>query len=92
MPLFSEKRKKFPDEVKGYNDMENTILTGMKQRNKKAPGPEIVAETAFEAATDGKNKLRYPTGKGAKIVLSARKVLPTSWFNKIVFKQQNRKS
>lgn len=80
------------DKVKGYNDMENTILTGMKQRNKKAPGPEIVAEKVFEAATDGKNKLRYPTGKGAKIVLSARKILPTSWFNKIVFKQQNRKS
>lgn len=80
------------DEVRGYNKMEKTILSGMKNRNKKAPGPEVVAKTVFKAVTDGKNKLRYPTGKGAGAVLLARKILPTSWFNKMVFKQQNRKS
>lgn len=80
------------EKVKGYDDMEKTILAGMKQRNEKAQEPEVVAKKVFEAATDGKDKLRYPTGKGAKIVLTARKLMPTKWFNKVVFKQQNRKS
>ncbi len=77
------------DSVKGYEKMEKNILSGMKKRNEKAPGPEVVAETVFKAATDGKYKLRYPTGKGASAVLLARKILPTSWFNKILLKQQS---
>lgn len=77
-------------EVNGYDDMESAILSGMKKRNEKAQGPEVVAKTVFEAATDGKDKLRYPTGKGAKIVLTARKLLPVKWFNKAVLKQQKR--
>lgn len=85
--------KVFEDEaVKGYENMEKNILSGMKKRNEKAPGPEVVAETVWKAATDGSQNLRYPTGKGAGAVLFARKLLPTSWFNKIVFKQQTRKS
>ena len=78
--------------VIGYEDLEKNVLTGMQKRNEKAPGPRIVAKTVFEAVTDEKDKLRYPTGKGAGAVLFARKILPVSWFNKIVFKQQNRKS
>ena len=80
------------DSVKGYEKMEKKILSGMKKRNERAPGPEVVAETVYKAATDGSNKLRYPTGKGAGAVLLARKILPTSWFNKVLFKQQNRRS
>lgn len=80
------------DSVKGYEKMENNILSGMKKRNEKAPGPEVVAKTVWKAANDDNNKLRYPTGKGASVVLFARKILPTSWFNKMVFKQQNRRS
>ena len=73
--------------VKGYEKMEKNILKGMEKRNEKAPGPEVVAKTVFRAATDGSQKLRYPTGKGAGAVLLARKILPTSWFNKMVSKQ-----
>ena len=80
------------DSVQGYEKMEKNILNGMKKRNQKAPGPKVVAKTIFKAATDGSQKLRYPTGKGAGAVLFARKLLPTSWFNKIVFKQQSRQS
>ncbi len=78
------------DSVKGYEKMERNILNGMKKRNQKAPGPEVVAKTVFQAAKDGSLKLRYPTGKGAGAVLFARKILPTSWFNKMVFKQQQK--
>ncbi len=78
--------------IQGYDEMEEKILTGMRRRNEKAAGPEVVAKTVYKAATDGSNKLRYPTGKGAGIVLTARKLLPTRLFNKLVFKQQNRRS
>lgn len=75
--------------VKGYEKMEKKILSGMQKRNKSAPGPEVVAETVLKAATDSTHKLRYPTGRGASAVLFARKILPTSWFNKILLKQQS---
>ncbi|WP_324720864.1 SDR family oxidoreductase [Salinimicrobium sp. HB62] len=78
--------------VKGYEKMEKAILSGMRSRNEKAPGPEIVAKTVFKAAIDDSQKLRYPTGKDAGAVLLARKILPTSWFNKILLKQQTRRS
>lgn len=85
--------KHFDNEaIKGYENMEKAIFSGMRSRNSKAPGPEVVAETVFKAATDGSHKLRYPTGKGASAVLFARKILPTSWFNKILSSQQKRKS
>ncbi|WP_424495192.1 SDR family oxidoreductase [Salinimicrobium sp. GXAS 041] len=80
------------EKVQGYDEMEDRILSGMRRRNDKASGPEVVAKTVFKAATDNSNKLRYSTGKGAGIVLKARKFLPTRLFNKLVFKQQNRKS
>lgn len=80
------------DKVAGYDEMEERILSGMKKRNEKASEPEIVAQTVYKAATDGSKKLRYPTGKGAKLALTARKFLPTNWFNKVVFTQQNRGS
>lgn len=78
------------DAINGYDKMQKNILNGMRKRNEKAPGPEVVANAVFKAATDGSDKLRYPVGKAAGAVLKARKFLPTSWFNKMVFKQQNR--
>ena len=75
------------ESVKGYERMEKKVLSGMQKRNKTAPGPEVVAKTVYKAATDDNHKLRYPTGKGASAVLFARKILPTSWFNKALLKQ-----
>ena len=75
-------------DVSGYDELEDSVLNGMKKRNKKAPGPEVVAKTIFKAATDGKKKLRYPAGKQAKMILLSRSLIPIGWFNKAVFKQQ----
>ena len=80
------------DQVKAYDRMEAAVLSGMRKRNQKAVGPEVVAKTVFKAAIDQKDKLRYPVGRGAGFVLWARKMLPTNWFNELVFIQQKWKS
>lgn len=80
------------DKIHGYDDLEETVLEGMKKRNKKASKPEVVAKTIYTAATDGKVKLRYAPDKQAKLVLAARSLIPTGWFNKLVFKQQTKSS
>lgn len=42
--------------------------------------PDKVAASIFKAATSNSNKLRYPSGKPAPLLLWLRKRLPESWF------------
>ena len=42
--------------------------------------PDTVAAAIYKAATDNSNKLRYPTGNPAPLLLWLRKRLPESWF------------
>lgn len=49
-----------------------------------APGPEIVAATIYKAATDRNDRLRYPAGKGAKMILFGQKMIPGSWFRALI--------
>lgn len=46
--------------------------------------PDTVAATIFKAATDNSNKLRYPTGSPAPLLIWLRKRLPESWFYALV--------
>ena len=50
----------------------------------KAPGPEIIAKTIYKAATANNNRLRYPAGMQAQIVLTLKKIIPYSWIQGIV--------
>ncbi|MFZ4549164.1 MAG: SDR family oxidoreductase [Bacteroidales bacterium] len=49
-----------------------------------APGPEIIAKTIYKAATANNNRLRYPAGMQAQIVLTLKKIIPYSWIQGIV--------
>lgn len=75
-------------DVHGYEKLEKAIFQGMEERGKMATEPVVVAETIYRAATDGKNKLRYPVGNTARFILAFRKFIPTQWFNKLVYRQQ----
>jgi short-subunit dehydrogenase len=46
--------------------------------------PATVAATIFKAATDNSNKLRYPSGSPAPLLIWLRKRLPESWFFALV--------
>jgi NAD(P)-dependent dehydrogenase (short-subunit alcohol dehydrogenase family) len=47
-------------------------------------GPRTIARTIARAATAGRPKLRYPTGRGARLVMGTRRVLPDRAFDAIM--------
>ncbi|MEN9912424.1 MAG: hypothetical protein RI956_868 [Pseudomonadota bacterium] len=51
---------------------------------KNAPTGEVVAAKVFLAANDDSFRLRYPVGSQSPAVLLLRRLLPDSWFFKIV--------
>lgn len=58
-----------------YQEIMNQTLTffGNPQRRSRASTPEQIAEVIYEAATDGKNQLRYVAGEDAKQMFAQRK-------------------
>ena len=54
--------------IKKFNDAAEKVM-------KDAEGPEVVASTIFEAATNGSNKMRYAVGKPGPMLLKLRKLL-----------------
>lgn len=51
---------------------------------KNAPTPDVVAKVVFKAATDNRQKLRYPATPQAKSAFRLRWLLPLKLFNKFV--------
>ena len=51
------------------------VMAGMKNAGSNSSEPIVVAEKIFEAATDGKNQLRYIAGPDAEQIIAARKQL-----------------
>jgi short-subunit dehydrogenase len=65
-----------------YDWFIDRALPNMKKAGETAPDGKVVAETIFEAVTDGKKKLRY--GVNTKGILTARKLLPDWAFFKVI--------
>ena len=57
-------------------------MSNLQKAGTEAPDGKIVAETIYEAVTDGSKKMRY--GVNTKGVLTARKFLPDSLFFKVI--------
>ena len=47
-------------------------------------GPEIVGKAIVKAATARRPKIRYPVGKGARMIIRSRRMLPDRLFDRIV--------
>lgn len=60
-----------------YDDQMQKVLSVFMdpERQKDYSTPEQIAEVVFEAATDGKNQLRYPAGEDAKAWYEQRKLV-----------------
>ena len=56
-----------------YKNIVNALMTAMPTMAENASPASVVAEVIFEAATDGKNQLRYTAGEDAKILIANRK-------------------
>jgi short-subunit dehydrogenase len=65
-----------------YDYMLDKFLPNIKKAGEQAPGSEEVAETIWEAVTDGTKKMRY--GVNTKGLLTARGFLPESAFFKLI--------
>lgn len=61
-----------------YDGMTAKVLANYQKTGAGAPGPEVVAQTIFRAATDGSTKLRYPVNSAS--ILWARHLLPLRAF------------
>jgi len=55
-----------------YKNIVNALMTAMPIMAENASPASVVAEVIFEAATDGKNQLRYTAGEDAKILIANR--------------------
>ena len=55
------------EKLSAYQNIVSKIMTAFPQMIKNASSTNVVTEVIYEAATDGKNRLRYMAGKDAKL-------------------------
>jgi NAD(P)-dependent dehydrogenase (short-subunit alcohol dehydrogenase family) len=55
-----------------YKNIVNALMTALPAMADNASPASVVAKVIFEAATDGKNQLRYTAGEDAKILITNR--------------------
>jgi len=67
-----------------YADFTSKVLARIGEVEAKAPGPEVVAQTIYQAATDKSDRLRYGVGNGVEPLLLVRRLLPSSWFGGMI--------
>jgi len=58
-----------------YGEFLQKVMEGMQKAGSVNSEPIVVAEKIYEAATDGKNQLRYIAGADAEQIIAARKQL-----------------
>ncbi len=65
-----------------YDHFIDKAMPNMQKAGEDAPDGKVVAETIYEALTDGSKKMRYPVN--SKMVLTARKLLPDWAFFRVI--------
>ncbi len=68
--------------IPAYFDFVTRAMRGLNKAGATAPGPEIVADAIYQAATDESSRLRY--SPNARAILGLRKVLPDAPFFGVV--------
>lgn len=71
-------------ELKEYDRYLEVAFKNSNAAGASAEGPEVVAAKIYTAATDGKNKMRYPIGGNAAGLISMKRFLPTGIFFRVV--------
>ena len=77
------------EKLSAYQNIVGKIMTAFPQMIKNASSTNVVTEVIYEAATDGKNRLRYMAGKDAKLYNLLNKLLGYGFIfkmNKMFFK------
>ena len=69
-----------PESSMGYDGFVSKVESVSQRSGKSGEDPRLVARTILKAANDSSNKLRYPVGSPAPVLLQARKLLPERLF------------
>ncbi|MFQ3680519.1 MAG: SDR family oxidoreductase [Pseudanabaenaceae cyanobacterium] len=67
-----------------YEEFTAKVLARIGEVVAQAPGPEVVAQKIYQAATDNSDRLRYGVGSNVEPLLLVRRLLPNSWFNGVI--------
>ncbi len=70
--------------LQNYDRYTEKVLPNMLKAGERGSSAGLVADAIYRAATDGKQKMRYPVGGGAPAILFLRKILPNSLFFKFL--------
>jgi NADP-dependent 3-hydroxy acid dehydrogenase YdfG len=71
-------------DLTAYDEFSAKVLPHLKQAGEQGEPPEAVAETIYRAAIDPSRRLRYPSDRTARILLTLRKFLPDSVFSTMI--------
>jgi NADP-dependent 3-hydroxy acid dehydrogenase YdfG len=61
------------ESMEEYQKIVGALMSAMPTMAQNASPANVVAEVIFEAATDGKNQLRYTAGEDARVLMANRK-------------------
>jgi NAD(P)-dependent dehydrogenase (short-subunit alcohol dehydrogenase family) len=67
-----------------YDALVATVMPNMNKAGATGSPPAVVAEVIYQAATDGRDRLRYPAGGNAGLLLFLRKLLPDRAFSWLI--------
>lgn len=70
-----------------YSKEMGSILKHIKHVANAAPPPDEVVQQIVQAAKSPAPKLRYPIGKGVKLGIFLKQILPWKWWERIVTKR-----
>jgi hypothetical protein len=68
------------ERIAEYDPWRQRSFDAIRAYEEKGPGPELVAETVLRIATSKAPRLRYLTGRQAKVVTGLRRYLPEGAF------------
>ncbi|MDF2723878.1 MAG: short-chain dehydrogenase [Paenibacillus sp.] len=69
-----------------YGDKLQAVMRYSQQTAASAPDPQQVADRIGEVATAASPKLRYPLGRGSRLLLWGKALLPWKWFEAVIRK------
>lgn len=72
-----------------YASQMQQLLASVEQIIQQAPEPDEVIAAIVHAATTPKPRLRYPVGRGVRLTIAAKNLLPWKWIEAIVSKKMS---
>jgi len=73
-----------PEKDDAYDGYLAKFEKAAEEAMKNAEKPEKVAKTIVKAANDRSSKMRYPVGSPAPMLLLLKRLVPDTWFFKMV--------